>query len=1046
MVGLQSPTAKAITEIFKPLTSADRIHCILQPSDRSLRIDIPVLRLGFSLARGDTILRSKEYRSMAVDEEQELGTLVGFKNKLLLKAKNGDRLFLLAEGKVIISKQGAHVNVSVSSIDATTAIHAIRIDRLLHRLVDNGDLGCKFYTAYLHALTSFCLPDPFTYNTGTEQALNILNSSAVRSFERLSQANVNMLSSVAGLCPGRTYYPADRKVMQSVKWHGKLGFLAQHPRLRTSVQAIFDQAKQAEFYYSECENKLRFPALQQVDQHLQQRDNIRASTFRVPGYGAEDFTMNYDRDYESRDFEKSLRGKNAALMSGLMIRNDVAPQWPALNLSRFWAELYELQVIHGRDTAVEQRRYRYDGALVQDSEFDFVLKNFPVHHSKLAACQLPEERYSVAIWLATLAFAKNADMEIIQVLAMLCKCPDLLQYRVPSATVFDLKKGKNCTLALLKGIIEKHALPFEVCPEAALPRQENEYLKPYNARRHAAWREAQSNAVILLAAALEVQWPRPNPIKPVIGGVAERINIASAMRAVEAKFQLWYNNGLLYKYLENTLRSLDYLRARAVRLPSLERALAPERLSPLGHYTMEDIFSTPAPVALSRQSRPGLSEYTSAVAQESSGMQQPRLEYLLQALDQTIGRSKYETSYTSDLRSSLGALLAQDHDHRVHRSFNSKVLKTYRDQCEDYVGVLYQRMVDAINSLPNSTGERTLQHWPRISPMLLLQQLAHGRTCELSNAWKTRIVDYGIALTALQRAERLLDLQQTIEKDTHISLQMRNKHWEPEDHSMPPLDLINELRNMGHTNWSPHKYPEYLLMEIESGIMIREVQQQIASEMRHPSTGGNAVMQLNMGEGKSTVIIPMVAAALADGSQLVRVVVAKPQSKQMAEMLISKFGGLLGRRIYYMPFSRSLKLDQSAAETMLEVLRQCRRSGGILLVQPEHILSFRLMAPECYIAGKDHVGKTLMATQDYFDEYSRDIVDESDENFSVRFELIYTMGTQQFIELSPDRWFLMTDSRPCAGARADDGKGAATVNRSTPWQCRCLPKSASAPH
>ena len=104
-------------------------------------------------------------------------------------------------------------------------------------------------------------------------------------------------------------------------------------------------------------------------------------------------------------------------------------------------------------------------------------------------------------------------------------------------------------------------------------------------------------------------------------------------------------------------------------------------------------------------------------------------------------------------------------------------------------------------------------------------------------------------------------------------------------------------------------------------------------------------MQLNMGEGKSTVITPMVAAALADGSQLVRVVVAKPQSKQMAQMLISKFGGLLGRRIYYMPFSRSLQLDRTAAETMLEVLRQCRRNGGILLVQPEHILSFRLMAP-----------------------------------------------------------------------------------------------------
>lgn len=73
---------------------------------------------------------------MAVDGKQDLRTLVGFRNKLMLKAKNDDRL-------------------------------------------DNGDLGYKFYVAYLHILTSFCLPDPFTCTTGTEQALNILGSSPV---------------------------------------------------------------------------------------------------------------------------------------------------------------------------------------------------------------------------------------------------------------------------------------------------------------------------------------------------------------------------------------------------------------------------------------------------------------------------------------------------------------------------------------------------------------------------------------------------------------------------------------------------------------------------------------------------------------------------------------------------------------------------------------------------------------------------------------------------------------------------------------------------
>ncbi|KKY29699.1 hypothetical protein UCDDA912_g10372 [Diaporthe ampelina] len=162
-----------------------------------------------------------------------------------------------------------------------------------------------------------------------------------------------------------------------------------------------------------------------------------------------------------------------------------------------------------------------------------------------------------------------------------------------------------------------------------------------------------------------------------------------------------------------------------------------------------------------------------------------------------------------------------------------------------------------------------------------------------------------------------------------------------------------------------------------------------------------------MGEGKSSVIVPIVAAALADGEQLLRVIVAKPQSKQMTQMLISKLGGLLDRRVYFMPISRSLKLDSTAARIISDILHDCMSSGGILLTQPEHILSFQLMTPECYILGRQDVGRQLMSTLDFLEQNARDIVDESDENFSVKFELIYTMGMQRPIELSPDRWLVL---------------------------------------
>lgn len=142
-------------------------------------------------------------------------------------------------------------------------------------------------------------------------------------------------------------------------------------------------------------------------------------------------------------------------------------------------------------------------------------------------------------------------------------------------------------------------------------------------------------------------------------------------------------------------------------------------------------------------------------------------------------------------------------------------------------------------------------------------------------------------------------------------------------------------------------------------------------------------------------------------SSLVRVVVAKPQSKQMLEMLVSKLGGLLNRRVYHMPFSRGLRPSLAEAEAFEKIYRDCMEQGGVLLVQPEHVLSFKLMCIESLITGSEALGRSLLRTQQLFDTYSRDIVDESDENFSVKFELVYTMGAQKPIELSPERWNLV---------------------------------------
>ncbi|KAI6011141.1 hypothetical protein EDC04DRAFT_2882285 [Pisolithus marmoratus] len=159
-----------------------------------------------------------------------------------------------------------------------------------------------------------------------------------------------------------------------------------------------------------------------------------------------------------------------------------------------------------------------------------------------------------------------------------------------------------------------------------------------------------------------------------------------------------------------------------------------------------------------------------------------------------------------------------------------------------------------------------------------------------------------------------------------------------------------------------------------------------------------------MGEGKSSIIVPATASVLADGNKLVRAVVPKALASQMFHILVDRLGGLAGRRIFYLPFSRSLHIDRSGAREIQAILEQCVRERGILVVQPEHILSFKLLSVEKQLGDTTDIAEELLQTQRWLHSHARDILDESDEVLHVRNQLIYAIGLQRPLEGSPTRW------------------------------------------
>jgi hypothetical protein len=982
LITLTSNTAKSLSNLLKPLESDAYIHITLDAESHKVEVEMPRLQLGFLLHSNLPKLLSRQFRGMYVDADQGIGTLCGLKSKLVLRDDQNRRKVLLPEGRVSWRRSNDHIYVFIEH-GTSERVHQYDIDTMLGRLVDNGSLQSKLSLCYLHALTSYCLPDTLTGKTGTEEALSILDSAAVRSFDCLSQENLDMLHCIAKLTPGREYYPTHERLMQSVTWDDALSFLSQHDGFYTSVESIFEQASSTKFFYLGL--YVEPPKLDHVNDQLGKRQAIRASTFQVSGFGAENYSFGSEETYQGRDqsshSERSIRAFEITRMV------DGQEQTLHRQVSRnfadhIWELLKDDEATQGPSKLVVDE-VEYDAQWLGDVK-SLLRKYWCQLHHTLGCAPTPPNRFQTMLCLATMAYAENGDVQATQALTALATIPSVGENEPPNVGIFEISKGRNVVLRHIEYVAEQHLFQFRSCPESSLVCYRWETTSELNDRRHRTFRTNRAEAVERFAVAIQDQWICEVPHAPSGGNFRTYIDVSSAMEQLRFEWIQWYQNHLFYEYLRKIAMDLQHCSVRPISMSHRQinigsHSHAPPRGRPF--IDDQDLLQHSIPSLPEFQDTPF--ELCHVIASgEADGN---KLVTLLDRLEQQASR-EYERNYVQDMRGSLASL----------QSRSSLSLRQNLSQCQNEVETIYRSLENAVGFNSNSFASIPDKPYlssaliaakfmaPRVSQIFFLRQLSRNRWQKLSLRWKKAVVAYGVALTKLQRARRMIRV------------------------SSNKADLLKELLNVGHSNWDPLNYPETLLLEVESGIMIREVQEEIASQMRAPPSQANAVMQLNMGEGKSSVIVPIIAALLADGTKLIRVVVAKPQAKELFRTLVSKLGGLLNHRIYHMPFSRSLRLTESDASQISRLYKECMNQAGVMIVQPEHVLSFKLMGIECHESGRDEkVGRLLLSTQHFFNQHSRDIVDESDENFNVKFELVYTMGMQNSIELSPERWSLI---------------------------------------
>lgn len=214
-------------------------------------------------------------------------------------------------------------------------------------------------------------------------------------------------------------------------------------------------------------------------------------------------------------------------------------------------------------------------------------------------------------------------------------------------------------------------------------------------------------------------------------------------------------------------------------------------------------------------------------------------------------------------------------------------------------------------------------------------------------------------------------------------------------------ELIMELQETGR-EWDVLQHPEWLVFEVEQQLQIRNLQY---SEAKFCMENPGAITQLNMGEGKTRVILPMLLLQLANREQLVRLHFLSPLLKDSYDFLHHTItASILCRRLYLLPFHRDVKPTPRNCSILLECLKRCQRSQGAICLAPEHRLSLHLKWHELGLSSDEGSQKLRSELESISQLPYFDIFDESDEVLHHKYQLIYAVGNCIPLPAGKVRW------------------------------------------
>ncbi|KAF8326322.1 uncharacterized protein EI90DRAFT_2975813 [Cantharellus anzutake] len=960
LVDWQSRTGEMICAMLRPLEPDNNILITLARSPvRELRVDLPRFQLSFTLKGGK--LRSLNFPGFEVDSNQSTGTMLGLRSQLVLR-RSGDlapgvelncsRRVIIPTGKVTITSDGDHVTVTIDNSGLSRVKYCdYDVDVLLGRLVGDGSLFSTLFQSFLHAVTSYCLPDPLTSMSGVEEATQILRSARCKSFQSLDDQERQLLRQLSALTPSRFW---TWEGGQQINWNETLSPLTQHGAFWVEAQSIFEWNNEMDVFGPSAG-----PGSGRGNLNLLSRARCHNAVWYGPdlprGMRGQDVT------YKSRDADKGLdttRIHAASNISSLVYRCPRQLKTPKDLLSHMesWTK-----VIRGPSpnhlSDVDVRL----GFTKEWLPLDIPGKWIPLYNVCRTEGWGNRTRFKMMFSLSAMGYSTHRGEGLVPALLAFTYFPEFRSIDPPLWPEYDLRKGYKPDASKLDDVVTTWIHPGKVGPRA-------------------------SSQVSFLVRHLIGQWdhePTRAPTLPSLpDGDVWLIRTSRAMVNVTKLFEQWFRNWELRQHIREIQTVLDTHQTRnsdapVVPIYSFSTSLQLEKANP-SVVSYSKVFLRQPPV-LARTPSPLKTKRWLNIKPASEHNN-------LKALISTLRPSHDPIfqKYAVDLEASYNAL----HDDIQISVEQVETLREelYRDHqmYQSHLSHVLGQIGGTLNPDPQSERVQEVMRvaglWPKSTTLSLLHHLSFSSRSKvkLSPEWRNVLVCLAQSILLWQRSERLMRLGP------------KSDEFLKECSSYPDLHDVSD---------------DWLLVQIDSNFLARPLQVDVARNMMFPRSQGNTILQLNMGEGKSSVIVPLIAVSLADGQKLVRIIVPKPLANQTFQSLVQRLSGLANRRIYCMPFSRAIAVKPDAFQT---IYHQCMNVGGILVMQPEHVLSFKLTGIERQLSSARRKGtptpNAMLELQRWLDANVRDILDESDEILAVKCQLVYTVGTQQPLGPQPVRW------------------------------------------